>query len=634
MYAEVDDTAGTFSIHSERVSDGMVRMAGAPHRMVDFGPEAVAMLRSGRPLVVSDVSTHALTRDHRAAYSSIDVQANLAIPLVKSGRLTIVLSLADDKPRTWTDDEIATATETAERTWAAVEQSRAQQAMEDSERAFRLMANAVPQIIWVTDSEGNNLFFNQQWHEYIGHPPEPTAAGVAGRFIHPDDAELTMQRFSEALRLGTTFSVEHRLRRVDGVYRWFLVRAEPERSPETGEIIRWYGSSTDIGALKEAEQALRDADRRKDEFLATLAHELRNPLAPVANAIAILRAPQADDTMRFRMLSLMERQMRHLVRLVDDLLEVSRITRGKITLQLQQLDLRTIAQASVEAAANEVQQTSLDVNLRLPAQPVWVHADPARMKQVVDNLLNNALKYTPAGGAIELEVGRRGDAGILQVQDNGVGIPPSMLGAVFELFTQVNQTLGRSNGGLGIGLALVRQLVTLHGGVVTAASEGAGKGSTFTVQLPLSRAAESDAQRDPARGELRPARQRRRVLVVDDNFDAADTIAAAIELAGHDVAVAYDAQTGLAAADRLKPECILLDLGMPGMDGHQVARALRSHPEHQDCLIVALTGWGQANDRELTRQSGFDAHLVKPASVEAVMELLDAGVRSAGAGTV
>jgi CheY-like chemotaxis protein len=284
--------------------------------------------------------------------------------------------------------------------------------------------------------------------------------------------------------------------------------------------------------------------------------------------------------------------------------------------------LRAIAQASVEAAASEVQQARHEVNLRLPAHPVWVQADPARMKQVMDNLLNNAIKYTPAGGSIEIEVGRRGEAGWVQVRDNGVGIPPAMLGSVFDLFTQVNQTLGRSNGGLGIGLALVKQLVTLHGGSVAAASEGAGQGSTFTLQVPLVQGAQGNSG-DAVGGGVRQARQPRRVLVVDDNRDAADTIATAIQLAGHDVAVAYDGATGLALADRMKPECILLDVGMPGMDGHQVIRALRSHPEHRRCLVIALTGWGQEHDRASTRESGFDAHLVKPASVEAVMALLD-----------
>ena len=625
LYAEIDDDAGTFSVHNEWAGPDSHGIGRTARPLDDFEPGVIALLRSGRPMVVADVASHPQTRDHVAAYAGIGVRANLAIPLVKAGKLTIVLSLHDAAPREWTDDEIAIATEVAERTWAAAQQARAQQALEESERAFRVLADAVPQIIWITDDEGNNLFFNRQWYEYTGQPPETvTVASVAARFVHPDDAPLTLQRLEEARRLRTTFSVEHRILRADGTYRWFLVRGEPERNPDTGEITRWFGSSTDIGALKEAEQALRDADRRKDEFLATLAHELRNPLAPVANAIAILRSPQVKEETRTRMLDLMERQMRHLVRLVDDLLEVSRITRGKIDLQLQPVDLRAVAQASVEAAAGEVQQARHEVSLRLSAQPVWVRADPARMKQVVDNLLNNAVKYTPAGGAIELEVGRRGEAAFLQVRDNGLGIPAAMLDHVFELFTQVNPTTGRSNGGLGIGLALVRQLVALHGGEVTAASDGPGSGSQFTVQMPLAQP-DQPAQRDAGAGILQRARQPKRVLVMDDNRDAAGSIATAIALAGHEVAVAYDGRTGLAEADRLKPECILLDLGMPGLDGHQVARTLRDHPDHGNCLLVALTGWGQVNDRALTRQSGFDAHMVKPASVDAVMALLDGG---------
>jgi PAS domain S-box-containing protein len=626
MYAEIDEASGTFLIRNEWVAPDHFSIAHESRPLDDFGPGVIAALRAGRAMVVHDVAADPGTREHAQAYAAIGVRANLAIPLVKCGTLTNVLSIHHDRARQWSEDDIEIASEVAERTWAAAEQARAQQALHDSERAFRVLADAVPQIIWITDNDGNNLFFNRQWHEYTGLPQDgsrTTAAAVSSQLVHPEDGELTMSRFDEARRLGSTFSVEHRIRRADGVYRWFLVRAEPERHPQTGEISRWFGSSTDISALKEAEQALRQADRRKDEFLATLAHELRNPLAPVTNAIAILRSPRSTEQARARMLDLMERQARHLVRLVDDLLEVSRITSGKIHLHLQRLDLRAIAQACVDAASSEILAARHEVSLRFSAQPVWVQADHARMKQVIDNLLNNAIKYTPAGGVIELEVGYSGDRGQLKVKDNGLGIPPEMLGDVFELFAQVNQTIGRSNGGLGIGLALVKQLVSLHGGQVQVASDGVGAGSTFVVRVPLARA-ETLADAAAPGSVLQQTRQPRRVLVIDDNRDAADTIAAAIALAGHEVEVAYDGIAGLAAADRLRPECILLDLGMPGMDGHQVARSLRNNPGHRRCLVVALTGWGQQHDRASTRQSGFDAHLVKPASIEAILELLEA----------
>ena len=504
------------------------------------------------------------------------------------------------------------------------EAALATQKLQESERLFRLMADVVPQIIWITDREGRNEFFNQQWQEYTGQPHDPmsSAADVASKFVHPDDVELTLQRSSEARRLGTTFSVEHRIRRADGQYRWFLVRAEPLRDPQTGEVVRWFGSSTDISALKDAERALREADRRKDEFLATLAHELRNPLAPVSNAIAILRSPQAQDGTRTRMLDLMERQTRHLVRLVDDLLEVSRITRGKIELRLERVDLRPIAQACVDAAASAIQEARHDVSLRVPAQPLWVRADPARMKQVIDNLLNNAIKYTPPGGAIELEVSQADGRGCISIQDNGAGIPPEMLDSVFELFAQVDRTIGRAKGGLGIGLALVKQLVRLHDGEVKASSAGIDAGSTFSVLLPLAQPIASSPDK-AAPDRLVPTDRPRRVLIIDDNRDAADTMAAAIEICGHTAQAVYDGPGGLAAADRLRPDCILLDVGMPGMNGHQVARALRDNPAHSHCLIVAVTGWGQSQDRAMTRESGFDAHLVKPASMESVMELLE-----------
>lgn len=626
VYAQVDEVRGTFLVRNEWVAPGHSSMADEPRALNDFGPEVIDLLRAGRPVVVHDVSMDAGTRDHADAYASVEIGASLSIPLVKAGRLTTVLSAHNAQPRTWYAEDIEIVTDVAERTWAAAEQARAQQEVVISERSFRLLADAVPQIIWITDNVGRNLFFNRQWHEYTGVPYDPaaTAATVTSQFVHPDDAESTMLRFGEAQRLGTTFSVEHRIRRADGVYRWYLVRAEPERNAQTGDITRWFGSSTDISALKEAEEALRDADRRKDEFLATLAHELRNPLAPITNAIAILRSPQVRDETRMRMLDLMERQARHLVRLVDDLLEVSRITSGKINIELERVDLRAIAQASVDAAGGEISESLHQVRLRVPSQPVWVHADQVRMKQVLDNLLNNAIKYTPAGGAIEVEVSHSYDSGSVSVKDNGAGIPPEMLDSVFTLFAQVDHTIGRARGGLGIGLALVKQLVALHHGQVKATSEGIGHGTTMTVVLPLAQTAEPSA--GGALGGVSPktAGQPKRVLVIDDNRDAADTIAGALALAGHIVKVAYDGLSGLAAAQQIRPDCILLDLGMPVMDGHQVARALRSDPDNKRCLIVALTGWGQQHDRAMTRQSGFDVHLVKPASIESVIALLDA----------
>ncbi len=244
------------------------------------------------------------------------------------------------------------------------------------------------------------------------------------------------------------------------------------------------------------------------------------------------------------------------------------------------------------------------------------------MKQVLDNLLNNAIKYTPVGGTIDVEVEQSEDSGRLNVKDNGAGIPPEMLGSVFTLFAQVDHTIGRARGGLGIGLALVKQLVSLHGGDVNVASEGIGAGTRLTVRLPFAPPEVPPADAGNA-GRLRQTSRPRRVLVIDDNKDAADTISAAIALSGHEVEVAYDGPSGLAAADRMRPDCILLDLGMPDMDGHQVARALRSNPDRNACLIVAVTGWGQRHDRTMTRQSGFDFHLVKPASVEAVLDLLE-----------
>lgn len=500
--------------------------------------------------------------------------------------------------------------------------------LQESEAWFRLMADAVPQIIWITDREGRNEFFNRQWAEYTGAEQFAvvTAGEVANQFLHPDDVAVTMARFEESIRSKTAFSVEHRIRRKDGVYRWFLVRAEPQVDPANGEVVRWFGSSTDISALKDAEAALQLADRRKDEFLATLSHELRNPLAPIMTALTILRSPKVTDDVRRRMLDMMDRQARHLVHVVNDLLEVSRITRGKIELKFERIDLRSAAQACLDAAAGAIQEAQHKVALRVPGHAVWVHADAARIKQVIDNLLNNAIKYTPQGGSIELEVSLQGEgAACIEVRDDGAGIPPDMLESVFDLFAQVDHTVGRARGGLGIGLALVKQLVHLHGGNVGARSAGIGAGATFTVCLPLAVAAAAGPATEPEPGLTKTTTRPKRVLVIDDNRDAADSLASAITLCGHTAETAFDGPSGLAAAQSLRPDCVLLDIGMPGMDGHEVARRLRRMDATCEGLIVAVTGWGQAKDRDQTLEAGFDAHLVKPVSIDAVLGLLERG---------
>ncbi|HET9205657.1 MAG TPA: ATP-binding protein [Burkholderiaceae bacterium] len=370
-----------------------------------------------------------------------------------------------------------------------------------------------------------------------------------------------------------------------------------------------------------AEQALRDADRRKDEFLATLAHELRNPLAPIRTGLQVLDRVAADAPQAARVRAMMERQLKQLVKLIDDLLDVSRIATGKVMLQRERLDLRKVIEAALEGTQPFLDAAQLKVEVNTGKQPVWVVGDASRLAQVASNLLHNAAKYTPKDGHVRVTLGRSDGHAVLRVVDDGAGIPPDMLEQVFELFTQVKRAPGRAQEGLGIGLSLVRRLVLLHGGSVVAESAGLGSGSTFTVRLPAVDAPAADAAATTDSG-LAMAQRRMRVLVIDDNVDAADALAIQLEMHGHLTRTEYGGATGLRMAREFDPEVVFCDIGMSGVDGHEVAARLRADPRHASTVLVALTGWGSEEDKRRTRSTGFDFHLVKPVSVDAVNEIL------------
>ena len=358
------------------------------------------------------------------------------------------------------------------------------------------------------------------------------------------------------------------------------------------------------------------ADQHKNEFLSMLAHELRNPLAPIRNAVHILRMRGTEEPQLQSIRDMIDRQVQQLVRLVDDLLDISRITRGKIRLQTEPVDLTTVVARAVETSRPLIEARRHDLHVTLPDESLHVEGDPVRLAQVLGNLLNNAAKYTEEGGRITLAVEQTNGEAVLRVRDTGVGIPPEMLRSVFDLFTQVDRSLDRSQGGLGIGLTLVQRLVEMHGGRVQAYSAGPNQGSEFVVFLPL--LGHEPVQKASVNGTATaPAGcPRCRVLVVDDNADAAESLALLLQFAGHDVRVCHEGAAALAEAETFQPEVVLLDIGLPGMDGYEVARRLRAQPDLDKTLLVALTGYGQAEDLCRSRDAGFDRHLVKPADPE------------------
>ena len=364
---------------------------------------------------------------------------------------------------------------------------------------------------------------------------------------------------------------------------------------------------------------LREAGRRKDEFLASLAHELRNPLAPIRTGIAILRMTGAQSRSE-PVLAMMERQLQHMARLLDDLLDVSRISRGKITLNRERIDLRHVVDAAVETNRPLIEQMGHDFSISAPSEPAFLNADPVRFAQILSNLLSNAAKYTPPGGQIALKAEHRGDEVEVTVTDNGVGIPGESLESIFELFTQVESQTSDAQGGLGIGLSLAKALVALHGGTIQAHSEGLGRGSEFRVRIPTRLTLDADSA-TPVTTVSTPTPRRLKILVVDDNRDAAASLSMLLELKGHEVRTAYDGENALRLAEDFRPHMVLLDLGMPKMNGYEACRRIRDHAWGAQMTLIAVTGWGQEDDRRKSAAAGFDEHLVKPVNPETLEEL-------------
>ena len=462
------------------------------------------------------------------------------------------------------------------------------------------------------------------WTVY-GIAPMPAGAILDAwtSLLHPEDRDRVLEQRRQILEAGvaTEFRDEFRvIRPDDGETRWIEAVARLDVSDSTR---RMSGMAVDITDRKKATEALREADRRKDEFLAMLAHELRNPLAPIRNAVAILRQPTREIGDTNWCVDIIERQCRHLTRLVDDLLDVSRVSRGKIKIQRTLLDLAKVVQQAVETSRPLLDARRHVLSITLPPEPVHVLGDLTRLAQVVANLLNNAAKYTDEGGDIRLSVeAEPGEPtwAAIRVRDNGRGLDAASLGKLFDLFFQVDGNLDRSDGGLGIGLSLVRTLVEMHNGSVEATSPGRGKGSEFIVRLPCA-SSPTKAGPSPQIAAGTGATRAVRILVVDDNRDSAESIGKLLELWGHDVRLAHDGHSAVEMALADRPEVVLLDIGLPGLNGYAACQAMRQQGM-TDELIVAMTGYGQEEDRRLSLESGFDRHLVKPIDLRTIERLL------------
>jgi len=494
-----------------------------------------------------------------------------------------------------------------------------------------LLLASVRDAMVVVDFNGTITYWNEGAARLLGWTVAE-AMGVHYSGLFPDAAHsLIAEQISAHATSALEWSGEYEALRKDRSRVWVDARIVPV-ADAAGRPLGILGLAHDISERREAEEALRAADQRKDEFLALLAHELRNPLAPLRNGLQVMRLAAGDAKMVAQARVMMERQLGHMVRLVDDLLDLSRIGQNKMELRLAQVSLKDVIDSAVETARPMISAAEHELTVDLPAGDTLLDADLTRLAQVFSNLLNNSAKYTENGGRIWLTGERRGDEVVVTVRDTGIGIPANALAGVFDLFSQVDRSIERSTGGLGIGLSLVKGFVEMHGGTVVAESEGRGKGSQFTVRLPIAspaRVPEAPAAGRTAHEDDEPAHGRgRRILIVDDNEDAARSMARVLSLQGDEVLAVHDGAEAIDVAETFQPQVILMDVGMPGMNGYEVSRRIRNKPWGRTPAIIAVTGWGQEDDRIESREAGCDGHLVKPVDLVELDKLMDALVRA------
>lgn len=489
------------------------------------------------------------------------------------------------------------------------ERKQAEETLRQSEARFRLLVNGVKDYaIFMLDAEGRVASWNSGAERINGYADAEIIGEHFSRFYSSEDVQAgkPARELVIAAEQGSVEDEGWRVRKDRSLF-WANVVITAIRDND-GKVVGYAKVTRDL-TEKQRTKALEVADRQKNEFLAMLAHELRNPLAPISNGLQLLMLPGVDDATLKQTTALMQRQLTHLVRLVDDLLDVSRIVTGKLTFRKEPTDLASIIQRAAEETQPAIDARGHELMVSLPMRPIIIDADAVRIAQVISNLLVNASKYTDKPSRIWLTVDRDGGEVVIRVRDQGIGIAPDVLPKIFNLFVQADDSLARSLGGLGIGLTVVKRIVETHGGSVSAASEGQGKGSEFIVRLPI-----SQAMATVSRGIAPPrlAAAQRRVLVVDDNVDAALTISTLLKAWGHDTQTVFNGPAALEAARTFRPEIVLLDIGLPGMSGYEVAQQLRSEATSPDVVIAALTGYGQESDRRRSLEAGFDFHIVKP----------------------
>ncbi len=621
-YGEVAPEQGQITITRGYTKD-LPTVAGT-YPLEVFGLLMIGELKAGRTVAIGDVRRDPLTDTPlaRETYARMSVVSLVCVPLLRGHTLAAVLVMSDSVPREWTSDEGQLLEQVAERTLYAVEGARAAAALRENRDVLSFAMQAGRMGAWSRDLTMNTVWWSPEIVALFGLNPgdhEHSRERLLG-LMAPEDHERLPRAVEEALAKKQDYVLEFKFQHAQtGEWRWMEARGRAQYGPD-GKPTMLYGLGTDITDRVRAVEALKEADRRKDEFLATLAHELRNPLAPITSGLHILRTAGGRADMAAAARDIMERQVAQMVRLVDDLLDMARITTGKVELRREPFDITDAVRDAVEMSRPLIEANRQPFTVSLPPAPVYVNADRTRLGQVFANLLNNSSKFSEPGQAISIALIQDGDAAAAHVRDHGVGIPDGALAKIFDMFGQADRNGARARGGLGIGLSLVKRITALHGGTVEARSEGPGCGSEFVVRIPLATARPLAVA--PSDTAVATPAARRRILVVDDNADAAESLAYLLSISGHEKRRAHDGLAAVATAETFHPDVVFLDIGMPSLDGHETARRIRQQPWGKEIVLVALTGWGQAEDRRRSKEAGFDHHLVKPADPDAVQKLI------------
>lgn len=633
-YADVEADEDTMNLTGD-YTRGVPSIVGR-FTFTEFGAEVLRLMRAAEPYVVDDIETHQPSPESLATYQATLIRSVICVPLHKEGRLVAAMAVHMKTPRHWTQAEVSLVLHVANRCWEALERAKVTRVLKESEERFRQIADVMPQVVWLAGPDGRVDYYNRRWYEYTGRPEGEVGYTSWLEVMHPDDVRPSTERWAQAVLTGDFYETRYRWRdHMTGIYRWYLGRGVPLRD-ENGQIVRWYGTSTDIHDVVRAEEAAREAraeaeraNRAKDEFLAALSHELRTPLTPVLMAAEDLCEDPTLPRAVNETLCMMRRNITLEARLIDDLLDLTRITHGKLALRLQEADAHTLIGLALEIIRDEAQAKGLVLDIDLKANNTHLNCDPARLQQVFWNLLKNAVKFTPAKGTLRIRSRNEDDHIIVEVTDTGIGMVPETVQRIFLPFEQAGLVNDHRFGGLGLGLSISKAIVDMHGGRISAESDGENRGSTFRVQLPAAKSksvtdtAERTAPAIPV-AEEKPKVRSLRLLVVEDHEPTLAVLSRLLARAGHQVMPAASMASALQMAQENLFDFVVSDIGLPDGTGIELMKTLSAE---YGLRGVALTGYGMEEDQQRAYEAGFVAHLTKPvdfAQLRRVLAQVDA----------